>query len=145
MQPVALLQQSSHTGAAGIVHACAELPCSGGGRLLIQHSTLLLEPRTCHMCNMCLRHVLLPLQHPTLTKPQLCLTLCQTRVLVLRRLKRAGLDYWPHVCVKVHDSWQAFYDYFTSLPGPKRLIGYSVYGATYYAGPGGCQLGQVRP
>jgi tRNA (cytidine/uridine-2'-O-)-methyltransferase len=31
---------------------------------------------------------------------------------------------------------QAFFSYFQSLPGPKRLIGYSVYGDTYYAGPG---------
>lgn len=22
------------------------------------------------------------------------------------RLKRAGLDYWEHVCVQVHDSWE---------------------------------------
>jgi tRNA(Leu) C34 or U34 (ribose-2'-O)-methylase TrmL len=22
------------------------------------------------------------------------------------RLKRAGLDYWPHVCVKLHDIWE---------------------------------------
>jgi tRNA(Leu) C34 or U34 (ribose-2'-O)-methylase TrmL len=58
--------------------------------------------------------------------------------MLLCRLKRAGLDYWPHVCVKVHDSWQAFYEYFMALPGPKRMIGYSVYGSTYYAGPGGC-------
>jgi tRNA(Leu) C34 or U34 (ribose-2'-O)-methylase TrmL len=25
---------------------------------------------------------------------------------VAARLKRAGLDYWPHVCMKVHDSWE---------------------------------------
>lgn len=25
---------------------------------------------------------------------------------LLHRLKRAGLDYWQHVCVKVHDSWE---------------------------------------
>ena len=25
-----------------------------------------------------------------------------------RHLKRAGLDYWPHVDVRVHDDWSAF-------------------------------------
>jgi len=25
-----------------------------------------------------------------------------------RSLKRAGLDYWPHVDLRVHDSWEAF-------------------------------------
>jgi tRNA (cytidine/uridine-2'-O-)-methyltransferase len=25
-----------------------------------------------------------------------------------RYLKRAGLDYWPHVDLRVHDSWEAF-------------------------------------
>ncbi|WIA14155.1 hypothetical protein OEZ85_002697 [Tetradesmus obliquus] len=52
-----------------------------------------------------------------------------------KKLKRAGLDYWQHVCVKLHDSWQAFFAFFQGLPGPKRLVGYSVYGDTYYAGP----------
>ncbi|KAL0006764.1 hypothetical protein SO802_008266 [Lithocarpus litseifolius] len=28
------------------------------------------------------------------------------------KLKRAGLDYWPYVVVKVHDSWMEFQDYF---------------------------------
>ena len=27
-----------------------------------------------------------------------------------RSLKRAGLDYWPYVDVRVHDSWDAFRD-----------------------------------
>lgn len=27
-----------------------------------------------------------------------------------RSLKRAGLDYWPHVDVRVHDGWDAFRD-----------------------------------
>lgn len=52
-----------------------------------------------------------------------------------KKLKRAGLDYWSHVCVKVHDSWEAFYEFFQALPGQQRLVGYSVYGDTYYAGP----------
>ncbi|TVU01079.1 hypothetical protein EJB05_48379, partial [Eragrostis curvula] len=28
------------------------------------------------------------------------------------KLKRAGLDYWPYVVVKIHDSWDDFRDYF---------------------------------
>ncbi|WIA34338.1 hypothetical protein OEZ86_012677 [Tetradesmus obliquus] len=52
-----------------------------------------------------------------------------------KKLKRAGLDYWQHVCVKLHDSWQDFFAFFQALPAPKQLIGYSVYGDTYYAGP----------
>ncbi|XP_042957338.1 uncharacterized protein LOC122292859 isoform X2 [Carya illinoinensis] len=28
------------------------------------------------------------------------------------KLKRAGLDYWPYVVVKVHGSWMEFRDYF---------------------------------
>jgi hypothetical protein len=149
---------------------------------------------------------------------------CFNAAAAAARLKRAGLDYWPHVCMKVHDSWevrpaaaataaaqtacprhwcfsrggrtsvhvrtrlyihvaaarnpqcimllsasavlccvthcfsflpdlhcmwvdtctcicclpcQDFFAFFQGLPGPKRLIGYSVYGDTYYAGPGG--------
>jgi hypothetical protein len=31
---------------------------------------------------------------------------------------------------------QAFFEYFQSLPGQQRLIGYTVYGDTYYAAPG---------
>ena len=27
-----------------------------------------------------------------------------------RYLKRAGLDYWPHVDLRVHDDWEAFCD-----------------------------------
>eukprot|EP00879_Flechtneria_rotunda_P007811 GHRR01008186.1.p1 GENE.GHRR01008186.1~~GHRR01008186.1.p1 ORF type:complete len:254 (+),score=83.31 GHRR01008186.1:1402-2163(+) len=52
-----------------------------------------------------------------------------------KKLKRAGLDYWHCVCVRVHDSWEAFYTRYLDLPSPKRLIGYSVYGDQYYAGP----------
>lgn len=36
----------------------------------------------------------------------------------------------PCLCV------QAFFAYFQSLPGQQRLIGYTVYGDKYYAGPG---------
>jgi hypothetical protein len=31
---------------------------------------------------------------------------------------------------------QAFFEFFQALPGQQRLVGYSVYGDTYYAGPG---------
>jgi hypothetical protein len=31
---------------------------------------------------------------------------------------------------------QAFFEHFQSLPGQQRLIGYTVYGDQYYAGPG---------
>jgi hypothetical protein len=31
---------------------------------------------------------------------------------------------------------QAFFEYFQALPGQRRLIGYTVYGDHYYAGPG---------
>lgn len=33
---------------------------------------------------------------------------------------------------------QAFFEFFQGLPGQQRLVGYSVYGDTYYAGPGRC-------
>ncbi len=28
------------------------------------------------------------------------------------KLKRAGLDYWSYVVVKIHDYWEGFHDYF---------------------------------
>jgi len=37
---------------------------------------------------------------------------------VHRRLKRAGLDYWPFVVVKVHDDWSAFHDFFREQGAP---------------------------
>ena len=39
------------------------------------------------------------------------------------RLKRAGLDYWPAVCVEVHPSWAQFVDFWQRQPGPKQLVG----------------------
>ena len=39
------------------------------------------------------------------------------------RLKRAGLDYWASVCVDVHPSWDAFYQYWQQQRGPKQLVG----------------------
>lgn len=38
------------------------------------------------------------------------------------RLKRAGLDYWPHVHVVLHDSWQAFLE---ALPEGARVWAFS--------------------
>ena len=38
-----------------------------------------------------------------------------------RYLKRAGLDYWPHVDLVVHDDWQAFLGAAT----PQRLLCFS--------------------
>ena len=38
-------------------------------------------------------------------------------------LKRAGLDYWPHVDLYLHESIQAFWQYIQNQTG--RLIGFS--------------------
>ncbi|CAL6277933.1 unnamed protein product [Bathycoccus prasinos] len=35
------------------------------------------------------------------------------------KLKRAGLDYWQSVCVKVHDSYDAFYTYWQEIEGSR--------------------------
>jgi tRNA (cytidine/uridine-2'-O-)-methyltransferase len=47
-----------------------------------------------------------------------------------RQLKRAGLDYWPHVKLYRHLSWDAFYESANSSNG--RLIGFSTSGSTNY-------------
>ncbi|KAL6769419.1 hypothetical protein ACKKBG_A30940 [Auxenochlorella protothecoides x Auxenochlorella symbiontica] len=52
------------------------------------------------------------------------------------KLKRAGLDYWDHVCMQVHDDIEAFLAFYESLPGPKRLIGYSKFAERHYAQDG---------
>ncbi|KAJ1269090.1 hypothetical protein BS78_07G184000 [Paspalum vaginatum] len=41
------------------------------------------------------------------------------------KLKRAGLDYWPYVVVKIHDSWDDFCDYFMKQEGEKRLLAFT--------------------
>ncbi|CAM6095712.1 unnamed protein product [Calypogeia fissa] len=41
------------------------------------------------------------------------------------KLKRAGLDYWPYVVVKVHKSWADFSQYFEQQEGDKRLLGFT--------------------
>jgi len=38
------------------------------------------------------------------------------------KMKRAGLDYWPHVTYVLHDSWQAFLE---SLPADARVWAFS--------------------
>ena len=43
------------------------------------------------------------------------------------RLKRAGLDYWPHVDLRLHDSWEAFGE---SLPQGVRVWAFSAKGKT---------------
>lgn len=45
-----------------------------------------------------------------------------------RYLKRAGLDYWPHVEVIVHESWEAF---LAARPAG-RLLGFSSHGEASY-------------
>eukprot|EP00873_Tetraselmis_striata_P043233 jgi/Tetstr1/463497/TSEL_000746.t1 len=58
-----------------------------------------------------------------------------------KKLKRAGLDYWPYVVVKVHSSWKDFYAYFSSLQKPARLVAFSKFGTANYSAPGTYQPG----
>lgn len=58
------------------------------------------------------------------------------------RLKRAGLDYWPYVCVKVHDGWAQFLEYFDALPQPKRLVAFSKFSQHHYAVDGTYRAGE---
>lgn len=45
-----------------------------------------------------------------------------------KRLKRAGLDYWPHVDLRVHGSWERF----TRRHGGARLLYFSKRAARSY-------------
>jgi tRNA (cytidine/uridine-2'-O-)-methyltransferase len=45
-----------------------------------------------------------------------------------RYLKRAGLDYWPYVQLRIHPSIAAFIEFRQQQPG--RWIGFSVRGST---------------
>ncbi len=45
-------------------------------------------------------------------------------------LKRAGLDYWPHVDLQLHECVQDFLSYATKQPG--RLIGFSARASDSY-------------
>lgn len=47
-----------------------------------------------------------------------------------RTLKRAGLDYWPHVQLTCHSSWQAFAEVCKRQNG--RKIGFSTSGSCSY-------------
>ncbi|KAI4384681.1 hypothetical protein MLD38_002800 [Melastoma candidum] len=49
------------------------------------------------------------------------------------KLKRAGLDYWPYVVVKVHESWTAFRDYFKKQDGRKRLLAFTKRGSQVHS------------
>ncbi|KAI5063058.1 hypothetical protein GOP47_0021605 [Adiantum capillus-veneris] len=48
------------------------------------------------------------------------------------KLKRAGLDYWPYVFVKVHASWSDFMHYFKQQEGEKRLVAFTKRGTCLY-------------
>ncbi|KAK7401519.1 hypothetical protein VNO78_13065 [Psophocarpus tetragonolobus] len=49
------------------------------------------------------------------------------------KLKRAGLDYWPYVVVKIHDSWEDFRDYFRQQEGEKRLLAFTKRGTKIHS------------
>ncbi|XP_008776551.1 putative tRNA (cytidine(34)-2'-O)-methyltransferase isoform X2 [Phoenix dactylifera] len=49
------------------------------------------------------------------------------------KLKRAGLDYWPYVVVKIHGSWAEFRDYFRQQDGEKRLLAFTKRGASIHS------------
>ncbi|XP_076945306.1 uncharacterized protein LOC143616328 [Bidens hawaiensis] len=49
------------------------------------------------------------------------------------KLKRAGLDYWPYVVVKVHSSWADFRDYFKQQRGEKRLLAFTKRGTKIHS------------
>ncbi|XP_028774337.1 uncharacterized protein LOC114731360 isoform X2 [Neltuma alba] len=49
------------------------------------------------------------------------------------KLKRAGLDYWPYVVVKIHDSWADFQDYFRKQEGEKRLLAFTKRGTKVHS------------
>lgn len=49
------------------------------------------------------------------------------------KLKRAGLDYWPYVVVKIHDSWEDFHNYFRQQEGEKRLLAFTKRGTKIHS------------
>ncbi|XP_065872450.1 uncharacterized protein [Euphorbia lathyris] len=49
------------------------------------------------------------------------------------KLKRAGLDYWPYVVVKVHESWAEFREYFRQQDGNKRLLAFTKRGTATHS------------
>lgn len=52
------------------------------------------------------------------------------------KLKRAGLDYWDWVAVKVHENVDTFLEFYNGLDGDKRLFAYSKFGESHYAKEG---------
>lgn len=50
-----------------------------------------------------------------------------------KKLKRAGLDYWPYVVVKIHNTWAEFRDYFKKQEGEKRLLAFTKRGTTLHS------------
>ena len=53
------------------------------------------------------------------------------------KLKRAGLDYWNSVCVRVHESYDEFYRYWSEeLGGPGRLVAFSKFGGKSHCARG---------
>ncbi|GAX73211.1 hypothetical protein CEUSTIGMA_g664.t1 [Chlamydomonas eustigma] len=52
------------------------------------------------------------------------------------KLKRAGLDYWPHVCMKVHSSWKEFINHYDQIQQPKRLVAFSARSSESFTGSG---------
>ncbi|XP_021739256.1 uncharacterized protein LOC110705663 [Chenopodium quinoa] len=49
------------------------------------------------------------------------------------KVKRAGLDYWPYVVVKVHPSWAEFRNYFSLQNGEKRLLAFTKRGTAIHS------------
>ncbi|OMO80856.1 tRNA/rRNA methyltransferase, SpoU [Corchorus olitorius] len=49
------------------------------------------------------------------------------------KLKRAGLDYWPYVVVRVHRSWEEFQGYFKQQEGQKRLLAFTKRGTAIHS------------
>ncbi|PIA53655.1 hypothetical protein AQUCO_00900317v1 [Aquilegia coerulea] len=49
------------------------------------------------------------------------------------KLKRAGLDYWPYVVVKIHGSWSEFREYFRQQEGEKRLLAFTKRGTSIHS------------
>ncbi|KAL3615373.1 hypothetical protein CASFOL_041034 [Castilleja foliolosa] len=49
------------------------------------------------------------------------------------KVKRAGLDYWPYVVVKVHSSWSEFREYFMEQEGEKRLLAFTKRGTNIHS------------
>ncbi|KAJ0988144.1 hypothetical protein J5N97_006500 [Dioscorea zingiberensis] len=49
------------------------------------------------------------------------------------KLKRAGLDYWPYVVVKIHGSWAEFMDYVRQQDGEKRLLAFTKRGTKIHS------------